>query len=126
MRLAANLAEQAQPDDTEPTAPVVRKDARVTVDLLLRTHHSNYLFYLADRESIGLSHAVEAIIDDAVKAIVWPPNPAPGKKVRANLSLGASRVLFIDRVAVLWGLNRSQVVMRLIEMAKARDSGVSA
>lgn len=116
--LALVAAGCVQPID-EPVAALVRtKDPRVWVDLTLRSDHADYLEYIADRDSLLLSHALEAVLDEVAQRLSQVPQRRPNRKRRVHVSIAKSRLLLVDLLVVKWGIKRSQVVMRLVDMAR--------
>lgn len=104
--------------ETPKAAPQV-----VDVDLYLRSKQVGYLEYLAERHDCHLSHAVGQIVGRA-RQTVDVETVRPQEKVRIHLVLDVTHLSFIDRLGVVWGIWRSDVVRRLIDDAMAKDQTI--
>ncbi len=95
----------------------------MTTDLTLRTQHVQYLEYIADRDDIPLSHALEKVLADAAAGDA-PPNGRRTVKIRKHFSIAVAHVTFLDTMAARLGLWRSDVARRLIDEARAKDQTI--
>jgi hypothetical protein len=116
--LAVVLADEGRPAEEVTKAA---KDPRVLVDLTVRTPHLDYLAYIADRDSLMLSHAFEAVLAEAAQYVTLPEKPRRVRKERLHVSIGRSWADYITALTRLWGVPRSEVARRLIDMARTRE-----
>lgn len=91
------------------------------VTLALRSRETDYLAYVANRDSLMVSHAFEAVLAEMAQLVAIPEKPKRTRKERLHISIGKSWAVYIKRLVVLWGVPQSEVARRLLEMARARD-----
>ena len=91
------------------------------VDVRLRTDRVQYLEYRAQRDEISLSQALESIIDAHAPLPTPRALTRPGRIERKHLTIDGARLAVIDRLALEWGLMRSDVAARLIDEARQDD-----
>ncbi len=97
---------------------------RVDVTLLLRSPQVIYLEYLAERDASSLSSALEWVIRDRMAAIPALIIVNPALKARKTCTLTPECVAYLDRLSGQWGLERSDVVRRIVDDAKMKDEAV--
>lgn len=102
-------------DDDEPP--------RAYIDIYIRSRQHQYLEYLAERDGCAFSRAFEKIIKLAIQNLILD-SPGRTEEIRKHIGIGMPSLEFIDRLSVLWGLPRSDVVRRLIDDALARDTTI--
>lgn len=99
----------------------------IRVQFDLRTPHVTYLKALADRREIprrSISRAIGQIIGDLAEEIgTLPPLATPTLKVTKHVSITVTEIESLDQLSMRWGLNRSDVLRRLID--HHRSSGRS-
>lgn len=81
----------------------------------LRTPHMRYLRTVAERESMTLSGVFATII--AYHGDVMMQSPLRVEKVPLHVFMTSDQLAILDRLAVLWGVKRSEVARRLIDQA---------
>lgn len=75
---------------------------------------------MAIRDSQIVSHALEGVLDEMAASLPMRASFRPVRKQRLHVSIARRRLVFIDLLAAKWGIKRSQVVMRLIDLARSR------
>lgn len=93
------------------------------MDFVLRTQQIQYLEYLAERADISISEAFGRVIERSLEAIRIEASQ-PAQKIRKHLTVEHAHIAFIDSLAIKWGLPRSDVARRVIDMALAEDQTV--
>lgn len=87
-------------------------------DILLRDHHVEFLTFLAEESGSTVSVALSKILARTVASPKKSPSK-PSKSVRKHLVFIPAQLAMIDRMAVLFGVQRSDIVRRLIDEAIA-------
>jgi hypothetical protein len=93
------------------------------LDLTLRSRQVQYLEYIAERDDLPLSHALEKVLSCAMSAEA-PETSRRTVKIRKHFSLGVVHIEFLDTLAARLGLLRSDVARRLIDEARAKNQTI--
>lgn len=89
----------------------------------LRTRQVQYLEYIAERDDISISHAMQKVIESAIDKIYVDP-PLNAQKIRLHLTVAPKCDTYLKLLASRWGIRKSDVARRLIDDAAARDQTV--
>lgn len=99
-----------------------QKQRGVPVFLILRTHHIDYLAHLCDRHYLDRPHeALARVIEQNLNKPVAKERSQTPKVSRLHTALQQNHLAFIDRMAKSTGVERSDVVRRLLDEALAGD-----
>lgn len=96
---------------------------KVPTVICLRTPQVRYLEYLAERDAGPVSQTLDWIIRDRMKTTMQV-FALPAKKVRGCYTLSPECLVYVDKLGVQWGLERSDVIRRLIDDAQMKDETV--
>lgn len=91
-----------------------------SVDVRLRSREVAYLEYLAERDEISVSKAFGLVVERHAQSAETLPR-RPIRKVRSHFWMKPEHLVILDRLAVKWGVFRSDVARRLIGQALAED-----
>lgn len=105
---------------TQPSQPEPKFQG---VEFILRTQQADYLRYIADRDSTTLSAAFGAIVEN-YRSRQMPLQARSPQKIRTQLYVATIDRDFLDGLAIVLGVYRSDVARRLIDDAVARDDTV--
>ena len=100
------------------TANAAAQPQPVDLDLTLRSRHVEYLRYVADRDSVPVSHVLCAILNRALERSLVEH---VSRKSRVHVVVNALHLAHIDRMALSLGVYRSEVVRQLIDEALAEE-----
>lgn len=88
-----------------------------TVTLHLRTRQARFLSEVASREDISLSRALARVIESYKPNPTGALPPPRARKAMRHLAITPSHLAVLDKLALDWGLTRTDVARRLIDEA---------
>lgn len=97
------------------------------VFIFLRAHHDHFLVLLADRWERSVAKTLEILIERQVRSFSQALDIVAGspEKTRRHVTISASHLAFLDKLAGRSGLSRSDVIRRLVEDAMTKDKPIS-
>ncbi len=101
-------------------AEVSEKQKLTDLRLALRTPQVDYLDYLSERDSVGLSEALRKVIASAMQRATSEIS-RPSRKLSRHVCLPQEQIGFIDQLSKSWGVDRSDVTRRLIDEERSMD-----
>lgn len=90
------------------------------MDLKLRADRVRFLEYLADRDGTSVSRALGTVIDFYAPVPTGSAVVDSRERERKHVWIDQDHLAVIDRLAVEWGILRSDVVARLIDEGRRR------
>lgn len=94
------------------------------IDLTLRTPQVEYLQYLANWGDASLSDVFGSILERHALT-VDPARIKAAKRERKHFAIHPDHAAAIDRLTVQWGVSKSEVARRLIDMELARERQIA-
>lgn len=96
-----------------------QRTMRPRIVLSLRTQHTNYLEYIAQRDEIPISHVVARIVTE--NASVLDPGVKPSRQDDRHITIEQEKLAILDGLVVVLGMGRSEIMRRLIDKAMSED-----
>lgn len=89
------------------------------INVLLRSQQMDYLEYLAERDDTSIGKALGDLIEQhAPPEITTRPQ---GRMVTLHIWVRDDRLAVLDRLVAHWGLSRSDITRRIIDVAAEID-----
>lgn len=100
---------------------MARSEKSVDLRLTLRSPQIAYLEYLSERDIAPVSDILRKVIAGAMQRATILDVPAFAKKYVRHLCLEPEHIAFLDRLALIRGIDRSEVARQLIDEERSMD-----